>query len=340
MQDAVEPLQNALSIDPSQLPANLILGMDYVKLGQPEKALTPLQRVLLQDSKNRAALLALASAFFGLHQYDKAGEVYARELRLNATDSEAWYGAGLSFEQVAEGTARNLAELGKGSSHNQRLMGEYLVENDAGIEAEEALRRALTLGEKDGEGLHAALGFALLRLEEPSKALEEFRSELRLHPLNLDGKLGLAAVEMQQRHLADGFARLCGILQSDEGYLQARAIFFVTFLGQDIESEMTKIAGDVSPSASCQKAVALLKKELDSPGSAFDPENAFSLLGSPPAGSASSDRSMIARALQESAAGQYSDCTRDLQEAPLSGAEDVMRLARCACHSGRYLASL
>ena len=40
-------------------------------------------------------------------------------------------------------------------------MGEYLIENDAGIEAEEALRRALALGEKDGEGLHAALGFAL-----------------------------------------------------------------------------------------------------------------------------------------------------------------------------------
>ncbi|MGD0511036.1 MAG: tetratricopeptide repeat protein, partial [Candidatus Micrarchaeaceae archaeon] len=219
LQDAVEPLQNALSIDPRHLPANLILGMDYVKLGEPEKALAPLQRVLLQDSKNRDTLLALASAFFGLHQYDKAGEVYAREIRLNGADSEAWYGAGLSFEQVAEGAARKLAELGKGSSSNQRLVGEYLIENDAGIEAEEALRRALTLGGKDGEGLHAALGFALLRLDEPSKALDEFQSELRLHPGDLDGKLGLAAVEMQQRHFPDGFAQLCGILQIDEGYL-------------------------------------------------------------------------------------------------------------------------
>ena len=103
LQNALEPLQNALSIDPNQLPANLILGMDYVKLGEPEKALIPLQRVLRQDSKNRDALLSLASAFFGLHQYDQAGEVYARELRFYATDSEAWYGAGLSFEQVAEG---------------------------------------------------------------------------------------------------------------------------------------------------------------------------------------------------------------------------------------------
>jgi tetratricopeptide (TPR) repeat protein len=340
LQDAVEPLQNALSVDPSQLPANLILGMDYVKLGQPEKALTPLQRVLLQDRKNRDALLALASAFFGLHQYDKAGEVYAREIRLNGTDSEAWYGAGLSFEQVAEGAARKLAELGKGSSFNQRLMGEYLIENDAGIEAEEALRRALTLGAKDGEGLHAALGFALLRLEESSKALDEFQSELRLHPGNLDGKLGLAAVDMQERHLADGFTQLCGIRQVDEGYLHSRASFFVTFLGQNIESEITENAGAASPPAICQNAVALVKTELNSPGSAFDPESAFSPLGSIAARSASSDRSMIARALQESAAGRYSDCARDLEEVPPSGSEDMLLLTRCACLSGRYLASL
>ena len=340
LQDAVEPLQNALSIDPSQLPANLILGMDYVKLGEPEKAVAPLQGVLRQDSKNRDALLALASAFFGLHQYDNAGEVYAREIRLNAADSEAWYGAGLTFEQVAEGAARKLAELGKGSSSNQRLMGEYLIENDAGIEAEEALRRALALGAKDDEGLHAALGFALLRLEEPSKALEEFRTELRLHPGDLDGKLGLAAVEMQQSHLADGFAHLCGILHIDEGYLHSRASFFVTFLGQDIEPEMSKIAVAGSPSAGCQQVVALVKRELDSPGSAFDPERAFSPLGSTAARSASSDRSMIARALQESAAGRYSDCARDLEEAPLSGSEELLHLARCACLTGRYLASL
>ena len=207
----------------------------------------------IRIGKNRDALLALASAFFGLHQYDKAGEVYARELRLNATDSEAWYGAGLTFEQVAEGAARKLAELGKGSAYNQRLMGEYLIENDAGIEAEEALRRALTLGAKDGEGLHAALGFALLRLEEPSKARDEFRSELRLHPGNLDGKLGLAAVEMQQRHIEDGFAHLCGILQVDEGYLQARASFFVTFLGQNIESEINENAGAALSSSHLSK---------------------------------------------------------------------------------------
>jgi len=339
LQGAVVPLQNALSIDPGQLPANLILGMDYVKLGEPEKALMPLQRVLQQDGKNRDALLGLASAFLGLRQYDKAGEVYTRELKIYPTDAEGWYDAGLSFERVAEGAARELAEVGKDSSYNQRLLGEYLIEKEAGIEAEEALRRALALSGKDDEGLHAALGFALLRLEEPSKALDEFRSELRLYPGNLDGKLGLAAVDIEQRHLADAVAQLCRILQADEGYLHSRASFFVTFLGQNTAPELAESASGVPPSATCQRAATLIKTEINSPGSVLDPENAISPMGSTPAGPASSDRSIISRALQESKLGRYSDCARDLQAAPLSASDDGLLLARCACLSGRYLVS-
>jgi tetratricopeptide (TPR) repeat protein len=340
LQRAVEPLQNALRIDPTQLSANLILGLDYVKLGEPEKALPFFQRVLQQDSKNRDAFLGLASAFLGMHQYDKAGEIYARELRIYATDFEGWYSAGLAFEQVAEEAARKLAEQGKDSSYSQRLVGEYLTEIGSGIEAEETIRRALSFSEKDGEGLHAALGFALMRLEEPSNALKEFQIETRLHPGNLDGRLGLAAAEMQQKHFADGIAQLCGIRQTDESYLNAHTSFFVTFLGQNIESDMSKSASEMPPSANCQKAVARLKGELDSPGSAFDPEVAFSQHGSVPAGSASSDKLKIARALQESKAGRYSDCTRDLQGVALSTPEEGLHLARCACLSGRYLASL
>ena len=57
-----------------------------------------------------------------------------------------------------------------------------------------------------------------------------------------------------------GLHSLCGILQVDAGYLHSRASFFVTFLGQDLASEMPEMAGGVSPTARCQKAVALSKK--------------------------------------------------------------------------------
>jgi tetratricopeptide (TPR) repeat protein len=338
-QAAVQPLQDALRIDPSQLPANLILGMAYVRLGEYEKALTPLQRVLRQDGKNRDALLALASAFFGLGQNDKAGEVYAREVSAYPADADGWYGAGVAFERVAEDAARKLSEIGKGSPYNQHLLGEYLTEEEAGIEAEGALRQALAASGKDAEALHAALGFALLRLDEPSQALAEFQSELRLHPGNLDGKLGLAAAQLETGHLAKGFEGLCGIVQTDEGYLQSHTSFLVTFLGPDIQSEIAGNTKDVPPSRGCQKAVARIEGEISSPGSSLDPQRAFTPLASAQGGAMPLERLAVSRASQASEAGRYDECVRDLLAAQLAGFEDGLSLSRCACLSGRYLVS-
>jgi tetratricopeptide (TPR) repeat protein len=145
---------------------------------------------------------------------------------------------------------------------------------------------------------------------------------------------------MEQSHFAVGFARLCGILQTDEGYFQSRASFFATFLGQDIESQISANEADVPPSASCQKAATLIKAELSSPGSALDPISGLSPLGSTPASSASSDRLKIASAREESKVGRYSECARGLQKVPVAGPEDVLLLARCACLSGHFLVSL
>jgi tetratricopeptide (TPR) repeat protein len=338
-QSAVEPLQKALRIDPDQLPANLILGMAYVKLGEHQKALTPLQRALLKDSKNRDALRALASAFFGLHQYDKAVEAYAKELKLYASDSEGWYGAGVSSEQLAESAVRRLAELDRNSSYSHRLVGEYLTENDTGIEAEEALQQALAASRGEGEGLHAALGFVLLRLDEPSKAFDEFQSEVHRFPGNLDGKLGLAAVEIRQRHVAEGLSQLCGIFQTDAGYLHSHISFLVTFLGQDIASETASDPKDGLTPPDCQDVATLLQSELNSPGSTFDVTGAFSPLERALVPS-TAEGLTTARATHESEIGHYDQCARSLQEVPLSRTEDELRLARCACLSGRFLVSL
>src|ERR1019366_5466600 len=126
---------------------------------------------------------------------------------------------------------------------------------------------------------------------------------------------------------ADGIAQLCEILRVDDGYLHSRISFFVTFLGQDIESETTESPVEMAPSDFGQKPIALIKRELDSPGSALDPKTAFTPLGGTRSGSALPDKSLSGRALQESKAGRYSDCARDLQATALADSEDGLLLA-------------
>jgi len=174
LRPAVSTLRKALSLEPGLLPANLILGIDFVQLGEPEKAIPPLRKVLAREPTHRDALLALASACFALHRYDDAAGAYRQEIEVRPNDADAWYGLGLSFEHIAEDSARRLAQVGRDSPYNFRLVGEFLTEQGLSIDAEEAFRRALAFAEKERigkdaddegtEGLHAGLGFALLRL--------------------------------------------------------------------------------------------------------------------------------------------------------------------------------
>ena len=334
---AVEPLVEALRLDPHQIPANLILGMAYVRLGNFQKALLPLQQVLREDGKNRDAFLALASAYYGLHQYDKAVATYARETSAYPTDHEGWYDAGLALEQAAENAARTLSETGKDSSYHQRLLGEYALEQEEGIEAEDAFRRALALDHKDEEGLHSALGFALLRQGDSTKALEEFRSELRQHPGSLNGKLGLAASELGAGQYADGIEALAGILQVDGGYFRSHLSFLISFLGQDAESKLTAGGAESALSTLARDAVALLKAEVSAPGSAIDPQSAFMPLNGTEGAPEPSNGPTVARALQAERAGRYSECVRDFLGTHSSAPADELHLSRCAFLSGRYL---
>ncbi|MCB1019253.1 MAG: tetratricopeptide repeat protein [Acidobacteria bacterium] len=75
-QDAVNPLRRAIELDPSLLGASGRLGAAYVKLGEPEQAIAPLERALASDPDGAFHYL-LARAYRALGQDDKARAVLA-----------------------------------------------------------------------------------------------------------------------------------------------------------------------------------------------------------------------------------------------------------------------
>src|SRR5207249_1879580 len=218
---------------PEMVPSNLILGIDLVRLGQPHEALAPLEMVLKKDPANRDGLFALASAYYALEEFEKAARVYNRAISRRPADSDAWYGMGLCFEQVAERTTRKLAQIAADSAYNQRLMGEYLVEQDAAVDAEEAFLRAIAASNvRDRQGLYAGLGFAQMHLGEIASAGEQFERELRFYPASLDGKLGMAAVAMEQRDWVTAVRFLCAVAATDMDFYRTRLSYLLAALGE------------------------------------------------------------------------------------------------------------
>ena len=59
--DAIDPLQRAIKLRPTLLPAHLFLGSSLLALGQPEKAVTPLERVVKARPKD-VEMIGLAGA--------------------------------------------------------------------------------------------------------------------------------------------------------------------------------------------------------------------------------------------------------------------------------------
>src|SRR5439155_24664799 len=216
-----------------------------------------------------------------------------------------------------------------------------------GLDAEEAFRRALTFAEKDiakkeaggedTEGLYAALGFALLRLGEVNRAADAFRTELRLHPGDLDGELGLSAVALEQRDYASGFRGLCSIHSAKREYLLTHLAFFVASLTEETQSKAGESVKDSVGSLKCAAAAKLFFDEVTSPQSVAGSDGAFRGLsrGAPKVttGSARSD----AKAVPAAEHGHDVPCSQELEKESSATPEEALLLAHCACLSGRFL---
>ena len=339
--DAVRVLQKALRLKPDMLSANLILGMDYVQLNDAAEAIAPLERALRQDGNNRDALFALATAHLALKHFDLAAEVYQSEIKVRPDDADAWYGMGLCYEHLAEGASRRLSEVAGQSPFNQRLSGEFMLEQDKGVEAEEAFHRAIAAApEKERDGLHAGLGFAHLHLGELDRAQDQFQVELQANPGNLEAKLGLAAVALEQQEWPKAIERICEINAADSGFFRSRLDFFITLLSEQTAAQAMNglDTGTVAPG--CSPAIDRVRNEMNSAQPAVDIEGVFGVSAPRKVTVRLPDPQVVVAARRDSEAGRFAECARTLQPFKLQRADEVLLLARCQAMSGRYLMAL
>jgi tetratricopeptide (TPR) repeat protein len=335
--DAVATLRRALEIDRDLVPANLILGLDLVRLGKPAEALAPLETVLKEQAGNRDAMFGLASAYLALGSFDGAAEVYRRAVALHPRDANAWYGMGICFEHLAENTTQKLSQMDPQSSYYRELTGEFLLRQGAEIDAEQAFRQALTevRGGHDLD-LRAALGFSLLRLGQFRQAESEFNSELKLRPGDPEAQLGLAATNLAQDRVPQAVDQLCSAYRTDRD-------FFMAYLGLATDALSSSSAVRAvqqlrGSSADCAQAVSILQKEISAPDAVVEDPHAFDSPRQTRSSSAPAEALSAAEAAAQS--GHYTRCVAVLEAVPVSTASSPLSLARCALLSGRFYMAL
>jgi len=194
---AVRYLAKALRDRPNLPGPTVIVGMDYLKLGSPEKAIAFLQQGLKLDASNRDAREALASAYLSQENFRCAAEQF-RQIALQESDkSEALFKLGHEYLDLAARLAYRGAHLYHESVWGHRFLGDLLFQRGRWDEALKEYQKAIGI-EPEQPGLHTSLGQTYLHAQKIPEAEKEFRAELQLDSQNEQAWLGLANTQLAE----------------------------------------------------------------------------------------------------------------------------------------------
>jgi tetratricopeptide (TPR) repeat protein len=121
--DALQSFEKAAKIKPQLVIPQLFRGMEYVRFGEPGRAVAPLETALKLEPPNLEAAYWLATAHAELQHFERAVELY-RDLIQRAPDQEnARYALAVAYLNWSKATARRLVD--SSSPYGKLLLAEY-----------------------------------------------------------------------------------------------------------------------------------------------------------------------------------------------------------------------
>lgn len=153
--EAIAPLQKALALNPSLVPASLFLGSALLDTGRVQDAVLPLRKAVTAMPENADAREMLARAYLELSKYSSAAAQYRALTGLQPVSPRHWYGLARSYGGLAEQTLAALQEKASDSPLLELVVADVAVTQDKFAAALAIYRRVLT--DPPVGGLHEAI---------------------------------------------------------------------------------------------------------------------------------------------------------------------------------------
>ena len=128
---------------PELLPATLFLGRAHMELGQPAKAVKPLEAFLAAQPEHEPARQMLAEALLALGRFESAVGQYAVLAKQAPRDPRWWYGLGRSYEGVSQAAFEDLQTRAPDSAWILLTVAEMMVGQERDKSAFALYREAL-----------------------------------------------------------------------------------------------------------------------------------------------------------------------------------------------------
>jgi predicted Zn-dependent protease len=155
-QDAILECRRLLRLRPDLFPALLFLGASQLKLGEASRAIEPLRQALSLNPNDRNARIMLADALLANGQPREAAGQYALAAEAMPESPRVWYGLHRGYAGWSSELLSTLEKTAPGSAEFLALSGDFERDRLQFARAFQLFRQALAL-QPAFRGLHAKL---------------------------------------------------------------------------------------------------------------------------------------------------------------------------------------
>jgi tetratricopeptide (TPR) repeat protein len=206
--------------------ADLQAGRRAYQTGKPEEGIEPLERLLSRNPRNVPALLALGICYLGVGQPARAVELNRRALEIRPDDDQAHFNLANALTFLAETKPAAFADAREHYERalelNPRYADVYLTYSSlleqigSDAEALALLERARSAGVRDPD-VETSVAKLELKRGDVEAAKDAFRRGLELHPRAPRPLEAMARITDRQGHYAEAsgyYERLCEVAPS------------------------------------------------------------------------------------------------------------------------------
>jgi tetratricopeptide (TPR) repeat protein len=215
---AVQHLTKALKERPNLPGPTLIVGLDYLKLGAPEKAIPFLERSLKLDPSNSYAREALASSYLSQEKFGSAADQFRQIAVTNPDKAEAGFKLGHQYLDLAARLAYRGARLYRESAWGHRFLGDLFFQRNRWPDALAEYKKALS-SDPQQDGLHTLMGQTHLAAHEFDEAETEFQTALKNAPRDELAWIGLANLRLATNQAKGAIECLAKVWQISPEFL-------------------------------------------------------------------------------------------------------------------------
>jgi tetratricopeptide (TPR) repeat protein len=176
---AIAPLEHALKLDASTLPAWLFLGSAYLGVGEAAKAIAPLQKYLELQPADPNGHQQLGDALLATGGFQDAAEEFRKLAQMDPGNRRAWYGLNRCYTGLSQSDFQAVEKAAPESAYWLALVGDERVLRRQFRSAFFFYRKAETL-QPDLRGLHTSIAIVYQETGHKDWAETEQKKEARL----------------------------------------------------------------------------------------------------------------------------------------------------------------